>query len=161
MTGLVVDNYFFGVAAVSPEGDESPVVFPVPAPVEARVKALVTGAAGFIGRPLGERLAAEGFAMRALVRGTSDDATSNPSRIEVIRGDMRNRGDLERATAGCDLVFHLAVDRHVESIWPACERRRGGGSGGCLPNCLHQQHGSVPQRKRCGLVDESTPIGKS
>jgi hypothetical protein len=31
MTGLVVDNFFFGVAAVSPEGDESPVVFPVPA----------------------------------------------------------------------------------------------------------------------------------
>jgi Zn-dependent M28 family amino/carboxypeptidase len=31
MTGLVVDNYFFGVAAVSVEGDESPVVFPVPA----------------------------------------------------------------------------------------------------------------------------------
>ena len=31
MTGLVVDNYFFGVAAVSPEGSESPVVFPVPA----------------------------------------------------------------------------------------------------------------------------------
>src|SRR5687767_2101958 len=30
MTGLVVDNYFFGVAAVSPDGDESTVVFPVP-----------------------------------------------------------------------------------------------------------------------------------
>jgi Zn-dependent M28 family amino/carboxypeptidase len=31
MTGLVVDNFFFGVASVSPEGDESPVVFPTPA----------------------------------------------------------------------------------------------------------------------------------
>ncbi len=31
MTGLVVDNYFFGVAAVSEEGDESPVTFPTPA----------------------------------------------------------------------------------------------------------------------------------
>jgi hypothetical protein len=30
MTGLVVDNDFFGVAAVSPDGDESPVVFPQP-----------------------------------------------------------------------------------------------------------------------------------
>jgi hypothetical protein len=30
MTGLVVDNYFFGVAAVSSEGNESPVVFPTP-----------------------------------------------------------------------------------------------------------------------------------
>jgi hypothetical protein len=28
MTGLVVDNFFFGVAAVSSEGSESPVVFP-------------------------------------------------------------------------------------------------------------------------------------
>jgi Zn-dependent M28 family amino/carboxypeptidase len=31
MTGLVVDNYFFGVASVSAEGNESPVVFPTPA----------------------------------------------------------------------------------------------------------------------------------
>jgi hypothetical protein len=31
MTGLVVDNSFFGVASVSAEGDESPVAFPVPA----------------------------------------------------------------------------------------------------------------------------------
>jgi hypothetical protein len=30
MTGLVIDNFFFGVAAVSPEGDESPVAFPTP-----------------------------------------------------------------------------------------------------------------------------------
>jgi len=30
MTGLVVDNYFFGVASVSPEGNESPVAFPAP-----------------------------------------------------------------------------------------------------------------------------------
>ena len=31
MTGLVVDNWFFGVASVSEEGDESPVAFPSPA----------------------------------------------------------------------------------------------------------------------------------
>ncbi len=31
MTDLVIDNYFFGVAAVGPGGNESPVVFPVPA----------------------------------------------------------------------------------------------------------------------------------
>ncbi len=30
MDGLVVDNWFFGVAAVGPDGDESPVVFPAP-----------------------------------------------------------------------------------------------------------------------------------
>ena len=30
MTGLVVDNFFFGVAAVSTEGNESPVAFPIP-----------------------------------------------------------------------------------------------------------------------------------
>jgi hypothetical protein len=30
MTGLVVDNFFFGVAAVAAEGNESPVVFPTP-----------------------------------------------------------------------------------------------------------------------------------
>jgi hypothetical protein len=31
-TGRVVDNYFFGVASVNKDGNESPVVFPTPAP---------------------------------------------------------------------------------------------------------------------------------
>ena len=30
MQGLVVDNYYFGVAAVGADGNESPVVFPSP-----------------------------------------------------------------------------------------------------------------------------------
>ena len=29
-TGRVIDNFFFGVASVSRDGDESPVVFPLP-----------------------------------------------------------------------------------------------------------------------------------
>ena len=31
LENLVIDNYFFGVSSISPEGFESPVVFPGPA----------------------------------------------------------------------------------------------------------------------------------
>jgi hypothetical protein len=30
--GMVIDNYYFGVAAVGPDGTESTVVFPIPRP---------------------------------------------------------------------------------------------------------------------------------
>lgn len=124
------------------------------------MKALVTGAAGFIGKPLAERLTAEGFAVRALVRATSDSAELESSRIEVIRGDMRNRGDLERATEGCDLVFHLAVDRHSrESILAGAANVAEAAARAGVARIIFTSSAGVYRRKRHGLVDESTPIG--
>ncbi|MEH2496234.1 putative dehydrogenase/nucleoside-diphosphate-sugar epimerase [Bradyrhizobium sp. AZCC 1678] len=70
---------------------------------------LVLGGAGFIGKELIRQLLAAGYGVRAVVRGSAlplDELTSD--RLEVVRGDIGNRADLDRAMAGIAFVYHLA-----------------------------------------------------
>ena len=72
--------------------------------------AFVTGATGFVGSHVARVLAEQGADLRLLVR-----ASSNPKNIERLKadrvvGDLRDPASLERAMAGCDVVFHVAAD---------------------------------------------------
>lgn len=67
---------------------------------------LVTGATGFIGGHLVERLVAEGESVRALVRLGSD--ASRLAGAELAPGDLGDPAGLERAARGCASVYHLA-----------------------------------------------------
>jgi nucleoside-diphosphate-sugar epimerase len=72
-------------------------------------KALVTGATGFIGGRLAERLVLEnGVEVRALVRNLAGAARLARFPVTVIRGDVTSVPDLSAAIQGCDLVFHCA-----------------------------------------------------
>ena len=71
------------------------------------MKVLVTGASGFIGRPLVSLLAARGHHVRALVR-RSDEVQIIPG-AEVEVGDVRDAGAVDRSTRGMDAVVHLAA----------------------------------------------------
>jgi nucleoside-diphosphate-sugar epimerase len=64
---------------------------------------LVTGATGFIGSHLVERLVAMGRPVRCLVRRPC----SIPG-AEIVRGDLRGGEGLEAALRGVDCVIHLA-----------------------------------------------------
>jgi len=78
---------------------------------------LVTGADGFIGSHLVEALVARGDAVRALVqynsfghRGWLDALpAATLDALEVVAGDVRDRGSVRDAVAGCSTVFHLAA----------------------------------------------------
>ena len=70
------------------------------------MRALVTGAAGFIGSHVAATLAAGGAEVRAFDRVEPADP---PAGVEPVAGDIRNRPALERAIDGCDTVFHLAA----------------------------------------------------
>jgi dTDP-glucose 4,6-dehydratase len=76
---------------------------------------LVTGAGGFIGSHLAERLVALGARTRALVRYTSSgswgwlDRSPVKDEIEVIAGDIRDPDSFREAVRGTDVVFHLAA----------------------------------------------------
>jgi dTDP-glucose 4,6-dehydratase len=76
---------------------------------------LVTGAAGFIGSHLTERLVTLGARPRALVHYNSSgswgwlDESPFKHDIEVFQGDIRDSDSLRKAFAGVDIVFHLAA----------------------------------------------------
>lgn len=78
---------------------------------------LVTGAAGFIGSHLAERLVRDGHRVRAFVRynGRDDrghlDAIEPAVRdeIEVFRGDLKDPEAVRRAVSGQEWVFHLGA----------------------------------------------------
>jgi len=69
------------------------------------VRALVTGAAGFIGAHVAETLAGSGVAVRAFDR----DEPPGAGIEEWASGDILDADALRRAVDGCDAVFHLAA----------------------------------------------------
>lgn len=86
---------------------------------------LVAGATGFLGSEVCRRLVASGHAVRGLVRASSDPqavARLEALRVEVTRGDVRDRASLDRACAGVDGVISTVTttrsrqpDENIES----------------------------------------------
>lgn len=78
-------------------------------------KVLVTGAGGFIGSHLTERLVELGAETRAFVRYSSTgswgwlDQSTRKNDIEVVLGDIRDQDTVIHAVAGVDIIFHLAA----------------------------------------------------
>jgi NAD dependent epimerase/dehydratase len=78
---------------------------------------LVTGADGFIGSHLAERLVAEGARVRAFClynsRGSAGWLDEIPAAtrdaLDIRLGDIRDARFVEAATAGVEIVFHLAA----------------------------------------------------
>ena len=76
--------------------------------------ALVTGGAGFIGSALVRLLAERGFRVRVYDNlSTGSVANLEGTDAELVEGDVRDVGELERAVAGCEVVFHLAAGTGV------------------------------------------------
>jgi dihydroflavonol-4-reductase len=68
---------------------------------------LVTGAGGFAGSRLAQRLAAEGARVRAFLRH-GGSRRRLPEGIELYSGDLREPDHCREAVAGIDTVFHVA-----------------------------------------------------
>jgi nucleoside-diphosphate-sugar epimerase len=74
------------------------------------VRVLVTGATGFTGGHLARALAARGDTVKALVRTPSPAASAlSESGIATAMGDLRDPAALAAATAGVDVVYHIAA----------------------------------------------------
>lgn len=65
---------------------------------------LITGATGFIGRRLTQRLLDDGFSVRCMVRRIT---AAMPNGAEIVQGDMLEPATLVKALAGIDTAYYL------------------------------------------------------
>ncbi len=74
------------------------------------MRALVTGATGFVGAAVARALGRAGWEVRVLVRSGSDRSNLQPLALEAVEGDLADSNSLERALEGCAGLFHVAAD---------------------------------------------------
>lgn len=80
------------------------------------MKVLVTGATGFVGSHVAERLAQGGHELRLLLRPTSSLANLEGLEYERAEGELRDVDSLRRAVQGVDAVMHLAGSTSTNSV---------------------------------------------
>jgi predicted dehydrogenase/nucleoside-diphosphate-sugar epimerase len=120
--------------ARSAEPDAKPEMRPLAVASPVRPDTVVFGGSGFIGSHLVARLIEKGHTVRVVAR--SVDRTQPPfnsPKVEVMRGDVTNRSDIERAVAGVPRVVNLAHGGGGAS-WSEIERTMVG-SGRAVVEC--------------------------
>jgi dihydroflavonol-4-reductase len=83
------------------------------------MRALVTGASGFVGAAVARALLREGWQVRALVRKGSDRRNLATQDVELCVGDLTDAASLEPAVAGCTALFHVAADYRLGAPDPS------------------------------------------
>lgn len=73
------------------------------------MKALVTGATGFVGAAVVRALIKTGVEVRVLARRDSDFSNLQQFKIDGAYGDLRDKGSLRKALAGCGQLYHVAA----------------------------------------------------
>jgi dihydroflavonol-4-reductase len=83
------------------------------------MKALVTGASGFVGAAVARALVSDGWAVRVLVRHASNRSNLGSLPLEVAVGDLTVAASLDAAVDGCEALFHVAADYRLGAPDPS------------------------------------------
>ena len=120
------------------------------------MKALITGATGFIGSHLAEHLLARGYEVRAVLRPTSDKKYIQHLPLEYVNGGFSDAESLREAVEGVDVIYHVAGV-------VASKDRKGFFEGNQLAtrNLLEAVRRYNPELKRFIHVSSQAAVGPS
>jgi dihydroflavonol-4-reductase len=83
------------------------------------MRALVTGASGFVGAAVTRALLAAGWEVRVLVRQGSDRTNLDNLALKVAVGDLNDAASLAPAIEDCTALFHVAADYRLGAPDPS------------------------------------------
>ena len=72
------------------------------------MKALVTGATGFVGSHVADKLLEKGYEVRCIARKSSNLRWLENKNIEIVTASLDDKSSLEKAVEGVDYVYHIA-----------------------------------------------------
>ena len=73
------------------------------------MKALVTGATGFVGGAVARALIYRGIEVRVMARAGADLQNLQGLTLEQVEGDLRDQDSLRHALTGCQQLYHIAA----------------------------------------------------
>ncbi|MDA9244113.1 NAD-dependent 4,6-dehydratase LegB [Amylibacter sp.] len=139
------------------------------------MRALVTGADGFIGSHLTEMLVAKGYKVKALSQYNSFnnwgwlEYVNCKEQIEVLTGDIRDPLYCKHITKDVDMIFHLAaliaipysyiapdsyVDTNIKGTLNICQAARENG----VTRVIHTSTSEVYGTAKYVPIDENHPL---
>ena len=105
------------------------------------MRALVTGAGGFLGRYLTEQLLERGVQVRTFSRGDYPELRAIGA--ETVRGHLQDAKAVEAACSGRDVVYHTAAIAGIWGTWKDFYSINTAGTQHVLAGCRQQGVGKL------------------
>jgi dihydroflavonol-4-reductase len=130
------------------------------------MKVFVTGATGFIGFPVAQKLRERGDQVVTLVRSPAKAGSLRALGCEIVEGDLSDEGAIRRGVQGADSILHMGAIYKVgipasehEAMYDAnvrgTERVLDAGIQSAVPRIVYVSTGNVYGNTRRQAVDES------
>jgi nucleoside-diphosphate-sugar epimerase len=118
------------------------------------MKVLVTGATGFIGSFVAEKLLEKGYNVRCLIRKTSNLRWLENKNYELVEGSLSDIDSLENATKDVDYIYHIAGNTSAKNLNEYIEGNCNG-----TTNLIEAAMKNAPNIKRFLYVSSQTACG--
>ncbi len=120
------------------------------------MKVLVTGASGFVGSHIADKLLESGHDVRALLRANSSEAWLHGKPVEIVRANLENLESLRGPVESVDAIVHVGGVT-------AAKNRQGFFDGNLLPtrNLLEAARRYNPNLARFVFCSSQTAAGPS